>query len=488
MEYDINIIKDLQQYDIELSDQELHAQRLPDGDSLTSWQTPLSVQKPAVTKKKKSKRSDYQLWNDNRRHTCSYSDGVWDDSIEKYSYKYIPNNGCYRQLKAQLSISTKQNISQKRPSSPSGGGTTSGVVYGAEYRRLQREISMDLQKEFRSLLESNKKYFRLLNESPSAVVDYLEDEEDYKDKMAASITKPTTVGTSGGSSNPLPTAQPSNKSRSTLPTYQESPSVLPVVQSNALLPNSNPILPNIQTSSTLPPVQSVLTLAQARTRPLETQSALAASTNLEDLIIKKRCSTNLEQITSDFIATNGGHEPPPIRYEKLSHKHSILPSTSRIYVNTDDVEDLANKTFSNRKGEKNIEKKFKQLKPIEKANPSLREVFDNSKAMIEMMKLNSSYNTDVTIGLSRVMNSKLSSSNLVATDSLMVSKPKVMSKNPFGTTATTQNTGYKVTKLGETRPKLPVLRTIDEQLKNTYQSLLPSVSGKRITSKLGSLR
>lgn len=429
-------ISTLRKSDSEYYIQELCTQRLLDNDSFTGWQTPITQPKFIATKKRKTKRQDITAANDGRGW-ISYSDGIWNASVEKYSYRYIPSNGCYKTMKLQLN-QPKSNFSHRKHSPLA----TSSI--SSDHKQLQRDIKRDLRREFKNLLDTNRPYFRLTN-SPSAVNDCLEDEQDFRDKYG--------IGKNTHSPPPAPPA-----------------STLPENHLHFPLPENS--------------------------RILETQSAQPAMfQRLEDLVINKRCTTNLEKLTSEPEI----NLVPPDKSWVKSDKSYI--SRRMHYASPNQVEALAKKTFNGRK-EVPIETQYKHvgnkhLGPIEKVTPSLRTMYDNSKALQEMMKLSCSIQPTYPTSdgdISSVMSIKRQL-NVEQLQGISNQKKSGNVRNAaFVTTGGTSVTSkYKVARLNEAQQGTSRIRDMvdiaaEGQASTNFQAYLPSICGKRITTKLGSLR
>lgn len=437
-----NNISPLHDFDYDSLEQQLVLNPPALNENLVNeWQTPATARQPTPVKKKRKRRQDNAIVD--KKSTHSYNEGTWRDSVEKYSYRYIPDNGCYRRLKHISYNPTRQAFSQRKPQ------PFPGVALSHENRTLQRELTRDLRREFNTLMETNRHYFRI----EDSEVEQLEDEEDYKSKNRL------TQHSSGGH-------------MSDQPPYSS--------------PNSQP--------SAFVKVQRKVSPIPEMTRTTESQSAQPTG-RLEDLIINKRCSSTLDNVTK----VHTDHERMSSVHELHSHERAIAkaydkrkshPSlqSSFQYVNVEQFELLAQKTFNIRKGE--TEKLSKQLKPIERVTPSMRELYDNSKAVNEMMKMGftSQKQQPQTIypdmKVSAVMPIKQTNEAMNHTFNINSSKKHV--NHPLST----KNSGNSVSmasKLGENKSRSIIKRVtvnIEEDANDDFQSFLPSISGKRISSKL----
>ena len=422
----------------------LQSDSAPITNMVSEWLSPNTMRPNTPMKKRKKRLKDNQLYD--KKMMLSYKEGLWHESVEKYSYRYIPNNGCYRRMKMQAS-QPRQSFSQRKPS------VTTGVHISQEHKALQREVTRDLRREFQSLMETNRGYFRIQDSE----VEQLEDEEEYKRR---------------------------NKKKSVSKETEDESSTEPI-----FVKVEPPPLPD-------------------NIRLLESQSAQPTG-RLEDLVINKRCRSTLEydsnsskhnsnamqdklnvksRILSDSgisSATNSHHDRS---YEESLQKRSY-PSlqTNFQYVNKEQFELLAKSTFNFRRSTEE-DKTVKTLKPVEKITPALREHYDNSKAMDEMMKLG--YNSSKPkksypdINITSVMPLNPRPKDFGEPENVAKSK-----KSNLKSLSSIKNAGGGA-KLGETKPKCSILKkvtvNIDQEPDEDFQSFLPSISGKGITSKIAS--
>ena len=421
----------LYQHSLEYAEKEQNTQRFGDNDSVTGWQTPdEQLQLPPV-KKKKNKRG--QESNSEKRMIPLYHDGAWDKSVEKYSYRYVPNNGCYRALKTQ--VGQPKSYSVQRRHSP-----TTGLILSTEQRLIQREISKDLRQQFQALLENNRTHLKI-NKTTSGLGDeYLEEERSYNNVQ-------------------------NNTSKQPAPT----------------------------------PVQPTVVYTPMCERILETQSAQPAVpvNKLEDLLINKRCITNIDNKPPHSTPRETSLIPPDKSWVKGEKSQSrsvpLIPAHfNRIHMaSTDEVEALAMKTFTNRKGPIEPLRASRSLGPLEKVTPALREAYDNSKAVQEIMKFDEYISTKpVAISVNPITSDRRRSEGnelYAAVKRKMVAPVKGTASLGPGVTS-----NFRTSKGNETQQKsssLHEMMTIDMDNNNTtFPAFLPSISGKRITTKISSLR
>ncbi|XP_067938184.1 uncharacterized protein [Watersipora subatra] len=373
-----------------------------------------------------------------------YNNGIWKDSVEKYSFRYVSNNGCYRALKAQM-VHTKPTTVHRKHS------PTTGLTLSHEQKALRRDISKDLRIQFQTLLEHNHSHFQA-PKSTSIVCDYLEDEEDYKENQTKKHKLPS--GTTAPITNQLLVIDPELKSRNFTEINTQK------------FPEANP------------------------ERILETQSAHPPpiAGRLENLMINKRCSTNMDKYSP--LELEGVHAAPPDNgWIKADKPHSkslpvMMPPFHGVQVtSTMEVEALAKRTFNNPKGTGESSRAPRALGPIEKVTPSLREMYDNSKAAQELLKLNKFrpvQPVDMNVSSFSSLKPRAEIGNTkFATKSTASVGP--------GTTANFRSAKYgdlqtKSSRLGE------IINVDVDNPNSTFQAFLPCISGKRITSKVSSLR
>lgn len=432
----------LHDYDFD-SFEQLHGDLAPVTNMVTEWLSPAGTKPITPLKKRRKKQKENQLYD--KKLMYSPNEGLWQESVEKYSYRYISNNGCYRRIKQQAN-QPRQSFSQRKPS------VTSGVsINTQEHKALQRELTRDLRREFQSLMETNRGYFRIQDSE----VEQLEDEEDYKSRhKMASVSE-----------------EPDEEPDLSVPDF------LKVVPPAARLQDS--------------------------VRILESQSAQPAG-RLEDLMIDKRSrstmdydSENKQNKDNDRLSIDSrlltDTYPMTSHHDKSSgdplQKRSY-PSlqTNFQYVNKEQFELLAKNTFNFRRSS-DEEKMLKTLKPVEKITPALREHYDNSKAVDEMMKMGyaptkpkKSY-PDINITSVMPLNPR-SKEQYAELEGVGKSKKSSNIK----TFSSMKNVGGA--KLGETKSKCSIMKRVtvnlDQEPEDDFQSFLPSISGKRITSKLAS--
>lgn len=124
-------------------------------------------------------------------------------------------------------------------------------------------------------------------------------------------------------------------------------------------------------------------------RMIESQSAQPTPSRLEDLLIKKRCSTHLEQSTFKNDHSNEkkyGNNTTGHNSELINNKSalSMIHLADKFScINAHEIEMFAERTILGR----NNSEQTQVLRPIEKITPSLREVHDNSEALEEILKL-----------------------------------------------------------------------------------------------------
>lgn len=399
--------------------EQLLVQYAAETNLVSEWQTPVVARPPSPLRKKKRKLKEPPVCD--RKSVSSYNDGLWCDSVEKYSYRYIPNNGCYRSIKQQAN-QPRPTFSQRKPSEPMG---SAGAMISQEHKALRRELTHDLRREFHTLMETNRSYFRIQDSE----VEQLEDEEDFKVKSTQLISPPPVFV----KLNPLPQTARVQETQSAQPTYR-----------------------------------------------------------LEDLIINKRCSTTLDNPTKEHksVEKSSPKNEPRERLSDEKLQKKLYPSLHANYqiVNKEQFELLAQRTFNfQRIG--NSEKQEKPLKPIEKITPSMRELCDNSRAENDLVKFGYSQakeqSSDLDIAVSSITSLNQRTTEFTGTgfDNQRNTKNVVAIKN-------TENSSMPVApKLGESRTKCSVLKRVAVNLKqqsDDFQSFLPSISGKRISSKLSS--
>lgn len=136
-------------------------------EPITPWASPQC--QPSLCLKRAVRKKNSYIPPEKRSYP-DFNTGIWNGSVEQYSYCYVSNNSCYRSVKLQTAL-IKANPSRRRPAIP--------TILGAEQRKLQRELTRELRKEFQNLLDSsNDSYFKIRD----SVVEAEGDGEEEPDK------------------------------------------------------------------------------------------------------------------------------------------------------------------------------------------------------------------------------------------------------------------------------------------------------------------
>jgi len=406
---DIKCSQELLAVEAEIECRETEERPNIDSSAITGWLSPLA-ETPVTIKKKKRKRESLYADSD-RRLLINFTDHMWGGCIETVTYRYIPNNGCYRNIKSYLS---QQKNSHHRKPSPR-------LMLSTEQRRLQRNITSELRKEFRNLLHPHNGYFKI---DDSLV--HCEDGEETSiscdtRKQEAVLNEVKLLA--AASQNPEPVCS------------------VPLPKNDVLLPED------------LRDHRKSLTIFD-----------LPGRTPKPERNVKSTDGISREQTL--------------LRRDELRASRAV-PTTHAARLSTDKVDSLASETFCVKKLSNNA----KPLRPVERVSASMREVHDNSSACSSISRFIKSSTPDigvVSIGLtpSKILQETKWPSSETARSSVDSGKGYTTIKY----TTPSNGANYRVNRLGEpARSKIPNKPTIDIN-KNDINTFLPSISGKGISA------
>lgn len=420
-----------------------------DAVPLSAWSTP-QLEQPTTTKQVKKKRNGTCNNNmDKSQTTMSFGSGAWTNSMETHSFRYVPNNGCYRELKSQILQLKSSKTSRKPPTRPQP------TTLNLEQRRLQREVTSDLRRELNALKNSSSKGPTYFNIDDSLINDQAIDrDEDY---VESGNSKTLNFQITSSASFTPKQIERQVESKSALPLRSTDSTELETIRSKCHSSSS------MNTNST--PIDM-------RYKTVIQGFATAAESDASDRIARRANNRKI------------------LNVERLL-KSTVSQPSKLDYAGEKNVAALAKQTFHAENSA------ISTLRPIEKLTPSMREAYDNSRATQQMIKIRNSNNNSVTTSLPDEMTAKsIHPMQCEAMKSWLESDSAIVGHVPHSMKtslkySTTSYPQYKVNRLGEARDSSKQAETSLVQLDSASANsttFLPCISGKRITTKLGSLR
>lgn len=424
-----------------------HALLKQDGERICAWSQPV-LQQTYVNRQAKKRRSGAFSYSSDRSKAAinlNFNSGIWNNSVEKHSYRYVPNNGCYRQFKE---LQLNNNAGKANRSTRKIVAKTHPTLLSSEQRKLQRELTRDLQKEFQSLnhLGNKEAYFKI---NDSVIYDRITDrDEDYNDGSTA-----------------LNDGNRPAESKSALPfsTATESTESSDISIKNRANTSMESAKGELRYRCMPGDLRYRCPIQEPGTIPGQTELTVKTSKRINRKIL------NVDKILKETVSQKG-------KLDSVGEKN---------------VAALAKQTF-NTEGSMGS-----ALRPIEKLTPSMREAYENSKATQHVMKIKNINNNNTSVTLRAEINTKsilpLQSDQmkswLSSTDSVNGHVPASIKSLHKHSSSYPQ---YKVSKL-DAQPRSTPAETPDLPLggvvpMDSANNFLPCISGKGIRSKLSTFR